>query len=63
MNGQAGTGMDGQTGIGALVTMMDGTKGGAGLPDTVGLMMDGTKGDHDRSRGYNDSDGVILLHD
>ena len=30
---------------------------------TVGLMMDGTNGDHDRSRGYNDSDGVILLHD
>ena len=27
------------------------------------LMMDVTKGDHDRSRGYNDSDGVILLHD
>ena len=52
--------MDGMAGIGALVAMMDGNKGGAGLPGTVGLMMNGTKGDHDRRRGYNDSDGVLL---
>ena len=43
------TSMHGQPGSGVLVKMMDGTKGGvleAGLPETVGLMMDGTKGNN-----------------
>ena len=41
------TSMHGQLGTGILIAKKDGSKGGvleAGLPETVGLMMDGTKG-------------------